>query len=154
MLEQQCHKLDFNRTKGMLGITHLHPNVREELLLRAAHRRKVSLCLEAAGVSPIYLQLNYQQQKLNYPKWWTSCKLIPLVRTKSMILDFPSTFSDTTGDRDSIPKAAELYRLHNAIKEKLATDSYPDKVLMLTLVPDSLLRSYAAQQFCVSEYII
>ncbi|CAB4065354.1 unnamed protein product [Lepeophtheirus salmonis] len=27
MLKQQCHKLDFSRTKGMLSMTHLHPNV-------------------------------------------------------------------------------------------------------------------------------
>ncbi|CAB4069715.1 unnamed protein product [Lepeophtheirus salmonis] len=35
MLEQQGHTLVFNTTNGILGITHLHPNVHEELLLRA-----------------------------------------------------------------------------------------------------------------------
>ncbi|CAB4059510.1 unnamed protein product [Lepeophtheirus salmonis] len=39
-------------------------------------------------------------------------------------LDFPSTYSDTIVDRDSIPKAVELDRLCNAIKEKLSTASY------------------------------
>ncbi|CAB4061944.1 unnamed protein product [Lepeophtheirus salmonis] len=70
------------------------------------------------------------------PKRWTSCKLISLVCTKSMILDFLSPFSDTIVDRDSIPKVAELDRLHN--KAKFLVDAmkldYTYKNLMENLV--------------------
>ena len=38
--------------------------------------------------------------------------------------------------------------------EKLKTASYPEKIQVLTLIPDKWSREYASKQFDVSEYLI
>ena len=49
---------------------------------------------------------------------------------------------------------AELERLYDAMREKLKTASYPEKIQILTLIPDKWSREYASKQFDVSEYLI
>ena len=51
-------------------------------------------------------------------------------------------------------KSAELDRLHDLMREKLKNASYPQKIQILTLVPDKWSRELAAKQFGVSEYLI
>jgi len=57
-------------------------------------------------------------------------------------------------DCDAQSKAAELERLHAAMREKLKIASYPEKIQILTLIPDKWSREYASKQFDVSEYLI
>ena len=63
--------------------------------------------------------------------------------------------SDTSvfEESDAQGKAAELERLHDAMMEKLKTTSYPEKIQILTLIPDKS-REYASKRFDVSEYLI
>ena len=51
-------------------------------------------------------------------------------------------------------KASELDRLYDLMREKLKTATYPEKVQILTLVPDKWSREKCAEQFNVSEYLI
>ena len=57
-------------------------------------------------------------------------------------------------DSDAQSKAAELERLHAAMREKLKIASYPEKIQILTLIPDKWSREYASKQFDVSVYLI
>ena len=57
-------------------------------------------------------------------------------------------------DRDTKNKAEELDRLYAAMKEKLVTASNVEKLLILTLVPDSWSQRYCSEYFGVSEYLI
>ncbi|CAB4062122.1 unnamed protein product [Lepeophtheirus salmonis] len=75
-------------------------------------RKKVNLSLEAAGVFPIHLHAIPQHARL----------LAANVKLSKVMDKFYTKF-----DRDSIHKAAGLDRLHNKIKEKLTTASYPEK---------------------------
>ena len=56
-------------------------------------------------------------------------------------------------ESDAQGKAAELERLHDAMMEKLKTTLYPEKIQILTLIPDKS-REYASKRFDVSEYLI
>ena len=40
------------------------------------------------------------------------------------------------------------------MRKKLKTASYPEKIQILTLIPDKWSRGYASKQFHVSEYLI
>ena len=51
-------------------------------------------------------------------------------------------------------KAAELERLHDAMREKLKTASYPEKIQILTLIPKNWSQEKASKQFDVSEYLL
>ena len=51
-------------------------------------------------------------------------------------------------------KANELVRLQKAMKEKLKTASYSEKIKILTLVPDKLSRKYCSECFNVTEYLV
>ena len=42
-------------------------------------------------------------------------------------------------------KAAELERLHDAMWEKLKTASYPEKILVLTLIPNKWSQKYISK---------
>ena len=57
-------------------------------------------------------------------------------------------------DRDTKNKAEKPDRLHAALKEKLATASYTEKLQILTLVTDSLSQKYCSEYFGVSESLI
>ena len=41
-------------------------------------------------------------------------------------------------------KANDLYRLHEAMQEKLKTESYLEQIQILTLVPDKSSRIYCS----------
>ena len=51
-------------------------------------------------------------------------------------------------------KASELDRFYNLMKEKLTTTTFSEKILSLTLAPDSWSRRYCAEHFNVPEYIV
>ena len=51
-------------------------------------------------------------------------------------------------------KTDELDKLHIAMKEELTLCSYPQKIQLLTLVPDSWSRGYRSKYYDVSEYLI
>ena len=48
-------------------------------------------------------------------------------------------------------KSAELDQLHDLMQEKLKNTSYPQKIQILTLVPDKWANKLAAKLFGVSE---
>ena len=51
-------------------------------------------------------------------------------------------------------KAAELERLHDAMREKLKIASSLEKIQILTLIPNKWSQKYASKQFDMSEYLI
>ena len=56
-------------------------------------------------------------------------------------------------------KSSRVRRLHDAMRGKLKTASYPEKTQILTLIPDKWSQEYASKQFeskqfDVSEYLI
>ena len=115
-------------------------------------RKKVNLSLEAAGISPINLHSLPQHARSSsakMDKFKTDLSQVYHIDSE----EIPST-STSTIDSAILFKAQELDRLHNLIKEKLKVASFPEKVQLLTLVPDSWSRTYAAKEFSVSEYLI
>ena len=62
--------------------------------------------------------------------------------------------SDSVATHEISKKAAELDKLHEAMKEKLKIVSYPEKNQILTLAPDSWSHKYCSEYFDVSEYLV
>ena len=62
--------------------------------------------------------------------------------------------NDKVNESQVNEKAIELDRLQEAMKAKLKTATYPEKIQILTLVPDKWSRKYCAEYFNVSEYLI
>ena len=71
-----------------------------------------------------------------------------------MSKDVADTSDSVFEESDAQWKAAELERLHDAMREKLKTASYPEKIQILTLIPNKLLQEFASKQLNVSEYLI
>ena len=114
--------------------------------------------LETVGVSPVNLHGVPQRSQATSAKK----KLDKVVDTyKSNIAETYDVSKDILHTSDSVFeesnaqwKAAELERLHDAMREKLKTASCPEKIQILTLIPDKWSREYASKQFDVREYLI
>ena len=51
-------------------------------------------------------------------------------------------------------KVDDLVRLHNAMQEKLKTESFSEQIQILTLVTDKWFRMYRSEYFNVFEYLV
>ena len=51
-------------------------------------------------------------------------------------------------------KVDDLVRLHNAMQEKLKTESFSEQIQILTLVTDKWFRMYCSEYFNVFEYLV
>ena len=65
--------------------------------------------------------------------------------------DSGSDFYDTN---DMKQKGNDLFRLHEAMQEKLKAASYSEKIQILTLVHDKWSRMYCSENFNVVEYLV
>ena len=121
-------------------------------------RKRLNTSLETIGISPVNLHGVPQHSRAKSARQ----KLDKVVSTyKSNISEAYEVNKGLLDDSDSVfvtddvqRKAAELERLHDAMREKLKTASYPEKIQILTLVPDKWSCEYASKQFNVSEYLI
>ena len=68
-----------------------------------------------------------------------------------MSKDVLDTSDSVFEESDAQWKAAELEQLHAALREKLKIASYPEKIQIVTLIPDKWSREYTSKQFDVSE---
>ena len=102
-------------------------------------RKCLNMSLKTVGVSPVYLHGVPQYSRATNAKQ----KLDRVVDTyKSTIAEAYNVSKDVLDTSDSVFeesdaqwKAAELERLHDAMREKLKTASYPEKIQILTLIP-------------------
>ena len=120
-------------------------------------RKRLNTSLETVGVSPVNLHGVPQHSRATSAKQ----KLDKVVdKYTSTIAEAYNVSKDVLDTSDSVFeesdewKAAELERLHNVMREKLKTASYPEKIEILTLIPDKWSREYASKQFDVGEYLI
>ena len=120
-------------------------------------RKRLNKSLETVGVSPVNLHGALQHSRATSAK-----QILDKVVDKytSTIAEAYNVSKDVLDTSDSVFeesdewKAAELERLHNVMREKLKTASYPEKIEILTLIPDKWSRDYASKQFDVGEYLI
>ena len=73
--------------------------------------------------------------------------------------DVLDTSDSVFEESDAQWNAVELERLHDAMREKLKTASYPEKIQILTLIANKWSQEYTSKQFDVkqfdvSEYLI
>ena len=108
-------------------------------------QKKVNTSLSAFGVSPVNLHGMAQHSQTSAAKAKLS-KVIDKFKSdlsEAYVDDIEiNTTMDQTSLRNNEMKAAELDRLHQAMIEKLKTASYPEKIQILTLVPDSWSRGH------------
>ena len=124
-------------------------------------KKKLNSSLQSMGVSPMdSLHAVAQHSRVNNAK----NKLDRAVDTlKNNLCEAYSIEFDQIDDskdqnnsekNEFKEKAIELDRLHEAMKDKLITATYAEKLQILTLAPDSWSREHCAAYFGVSEYLI
>ena len=129
----------------------------DDFLLYESPKKKLNSTLESTGVSPVNIHGVAQHSHpsnakgklkkvlhMNNKKISVACNVYD-----KQIEELPPIY-----DRDTKNKAAELGRLHAAMKEELVTTSNTKKLQILTLNPDSWSRKYCSEYFLVSEYLI
>ena len=121
-------------------------------------KKRLNISLETIDVSPVKLHSVAQHSrstkaKKKLDKVIDSYKntIAEAYNVSMNVLDTSDSFFE---DSDVQSKAAELERLHAAMREKLKIASYPEKIQILTLIPDKWSREYASKQFDVSVYLI
>ena len=62
--------------------------------------------------------------------------------------------SDSDDKNDMKEKMNDLFRLHEAMQEKMKTASYSEQIQILTLVPDKYSRIFCSEYFNVFEYLV
>ena len=62
--------------------------------------------------------------------------------------------SDSYDKNDVKEKVNDLFRLHEAVQEKLETASYSEQIQILTLVPDKWSQMYCSKYFNIFEYFV
>ena len=62
--------------------------------------------------------------------------------------------SDSYDENDIKEKVNDLVRLHEAVQEKLKTESYSEQIHVLTLVSDKWSRMYCSEYFNVIKYLV
>ena len=122
-------------------------------------RKRLNTNLEMVGISPVNLHSVPQHSRSASAKQ----KLEKVMDVyKSSLAEAYNVDEDKMcekndsvfDDNDAQLKSDELDRLHDLMREKLKSASYPQKIQILTLVPDKWSRELAAKQFGVSEYLI
>ena len=68
--------------------------------------------------------------------------------------DVQDTSDTVFEESDAQWNPVESERLHHAVREKLKTASYPEKIQILTLIANKWSWEYVSKQFDVSEYLI
>ena len=109
-------------------------------------------------MSPVYLHGAPQHSRATSAKHKLDKVVDTYKSTASEAYEVSKDVLDTSDtsvfeESDAQGKAAELERLHDAMMEKLKTTSYPEKIQILTLIPDKS-REYASKRFDVCEYLI
>ena len=61
---------------------------------------------------------------------------------------------DSFDKTDMKEKVNDLIRFHEAMQEKLKTESYPEQIQILTLIPDKWSRMYCSEYFNIFEYFV
>ena len=118
----------------------------------------LNMSLEMVGMSPVNLHGAPQHSHATSTKQ----KLGKVVNMyKSIIAEAYNVNRDMLDTSDSVFeeidaqwKGAELDQLHDAMREKLKTALYPEKIQILPLVADKWSREYASKQFHLREYLI
>ena len=62
--------------------------------------------------------------------------------------------SDSYDENDIKEKVNDLVRFHEAVQEKLKTESYSEQIHVLTLVSDKWSRMYCSEYFNVIKYLV
>ena len=62
--------------------------------------------------------------------------------------------ADSYDKNDLKEKMNDLFRLHEAMQEKLKTASYSEQIQILTLVPDKWSQMYCSEYYNVFEYLV
>ena len=121
-------------------------------------KKRLNISLETIDVSPVKLHSVAQhsrstsaQKKFDQVIDSYKSTIAEAYNVSKNVLD---TSDSVFEESEAQSKAAELDRLHAAMREKLKIASYPEKIQILTLVPDKWSREYASKQFDVSEYSI
>ena len=126
-------------------------------------RKRLNTSLETVGMSPVNLYgvLQHYHATSDKQKFYKVVDTYKstIAETYDVSRDVLDTSNSVFEESDAQWKAAELERLHDAMREKLKTASYPEKTQILTLIPDKWSQEYASKQFAskqfdVSEYLI
>ena len=121
-------------------------------------RKRLNTSLETVGMSPVNLYgvLQHYHATSDKQKFYKVVDTYKstIAETYDVSRDVLDTSNSVFEESDAQWKAAELERLHDAMREKLKTASYPEKIQILTLIPDKWSREYASKQFNVREYLI
>ena len=121
-------------------------------------RKRLNTGLETVGVSPVNLHGVPQRSRATSAKQKLD-KVVDAYKTTiaeayNVSKDVLDTSDSVFEESDAQWKAAKLEQLRDAMREKLKTDSSPEKIQILTLIPYKWSREYAAKQFDVREYVI
>ena len=124
-------------------------------------KKKLNSSLQAIGVSPIDpLHAVAQHSRIIHAKSKLDKVVDKLKNNLSEAYAIEINQMDDSNNEIQIDqvelkeKAEELDRLHNAMREKLKTATYAEKLQILTLVPEKWSRQYCSQYFNVSEYLV
>ena len=122
--------------------------------------RRLNTSLTAAEISPINLHAVASHSRRSS----ASKKLSKIVKkfkhgiSSAYDIDVDDLNMDCSDkvvhSRENTQKGEELDKLYNAMREKLISASYPEKIQILTLIPDSWSRKKCAEFFDVSEYLV
>ncbi|XP_066934504.1 uncharacterized protein [Clytia hemisphaerica] len=123
-------------------------------------RKRLNSSFESVGVSPVNLHSLPPHSRVNRAKEKLKTVMSKFEESISTVYNFPmeelkDSEPSNNDKRETIDKKADEFdKLCTAIKEKLLISSYPEKVQLLTLAPDSWSREYCSKYFDVSEYLV
>ena len=122
-------------------------------------KKRLNTSLETVGVSPANLHGVAQHSRVTKAKEKLKTVLTTYEESISQVYSCPIDELRNNNEglketSETAKKPDELDTLLNAIKEKLVISSYPEKIQLLTLAPDTWSRRYCAEYFNVSEYLV
>ena len=120
-------------------------------------KKKLNTSLSSVGISPVNLH-GVPQHTRAYTAKLKLTKVMEKFKSELSeaysVEDIPLDTNLASISTDVQTKAKDLDKLHESMRDKLVTACYTDKVQILTLIPDSWSRKFAANYFNVSEYMI
>ena len=132
----------------------------EHVEYQESPRKRLNSSFELVGVSPVNLHSLPPHSRVTRAKEKLKTVITKFEESISTVYNFPmeqlKDGEPSNSDRSETinKKADEFDKLCTAIKEKLLISSYPEKVQLLTLAPDSWSREYCSKYFDVSEYLV
>ena len=99
--------------------------------------------LQSNGISPVSLHALMKTLKSNISEAY-----------KAQVDCLKDSESDSSDENDMKEKVNDLVRLLEAMKEKLKTASYSQRIQILTLVPNKWSRMYCSEYFNAFEYLV